>query len=252
MEPLQLLEYVFLFALGASLGSFYNVLVYRMPRGMSIVSPPSSCPHCGQRIRWYDNIPIISYLLLRGRCRHCGGKISIRYPLVESSTGLLAVLCRLRFEDWLLSLIFFVFFSVLLVASLIDWDTFILPDSLTLGGLGFGLLTSFVRQDFSLQESLMGAVAGGGSFLLIYLYYTKLRKMEGLGFGDVKLMAFIGSVAGIWGVMYAVFLGSVLGLLYALPIIIRNRSLQFAVPYGPFLSMGVFVGVFLDLKRLFF
>ena len=180
-----------MFALGAVLGSFYNVLVYRIPRGMSIVSPPSSCPHCGAKIKWYDNIPIVSYLLLRGKCRHCGGRISPRYPLVEAFTGLLAVLCRLRFEDIFSSLIFFVFFSILLVASLIDWDTFVLPDSLTLGGLGFGLVVSFFRQDFSLKESLFGAFVGGGFFLLIYLYYTKLRKMEGLGFGDVKLMAFI-------------------------------------------------------------
>ncbi len=251
MEALQLLEYAVLFVLGAVLGSFYNVLVYRIPRGMSIISPPSSCPHCGARIRWYDNIPIVSYLFLRGRCRHCGGRISLRYPLVEAFTGLLAVLCRLRFEEPFLSLVFFVFFSILLVASLIDWDTFILPDSLTLGGLAFGLSTSLLRGDFSLQESLLGALVGGGSFLAIYLYYTKIRKMEGLGFGDVKLMAFIGSVAGVWGVAYAVFLGSLLGFLYAVPVILKNRSLQFALPYGPFLSMGVFVGILLDLKRVF-
>ncbi len=237
--------------LGASLGSFYNVLVYRIPRRISIVSPPSHCPHCGKKIRWYDNIPILSYFILRGRCRHCGGRISFRYPLVEAFTGILMVLCRLRFEEPLLSLIFFVFFSILLVASLIDWDTFMLPGSLTLGGLAFGLITSLLRKDFSLQESLLSALVGGGSFLLIYLYYKKLRRIEGLGFGDVELMAFIGSVAGLWGVLYAVFLGSVIGLLYALPIIVKNRSLQFAVPYGPFLSMGVFWGVLLDLKRFF-
>ncbi len=252
METLQLLEYVFLFLLGASLGSFYNVLIYRIPRGISIVSPPSHCPQCGQRIRWYDNIPIVSYLILRGRCRYCGAKISIRYPLVEAFTGFLAVLCRVRFEEPFLSFVFFVFFSMLLVASLIDWDTFILPDTFTLGGLAFGLVVSVFRQDFSLKESLLGAFVGGGIFLLIYLYYTKLRKIEGLGFGDVKLMAFIGSVAGLWGVIYAVFLGSLLGLLYALPIILKNKSLQFALPYGPFLSLGVFLGIVLDLKRFFF
>jgi len=248
---LQLVEYVFLFWLGASLGSFYNVLIYRMPRGLSIVSPPSHCPYCSQRIKWYDNIPIISYLILKGRCRHCGAKISIRYPLVEAFTGFLAVLCRVRFEEPFLSLVFFVFFSILLVASLIDWNTFILPDTFTLGGLVFGLVVSVFRQDFSLKESFLGALVGGVLFLLIYLYYTKLRKIEGLGFGDVKLMAFIGSVAGLWGVVYAVFLGSLLGLLYALPIIVKNKSLQFALPYGPFLSLGAFLGIVLDLKRFF-
>ncbi|MEN3027844.1 MAG: prepilin peptidase [Aquificaceae bacterium] len=249
MEALQALEYAFLFAFGAILGSFYNVLIYRLPRNLSPISPPSRCPHCGQRIRWYDNIPIISYLLLRGRCRHCKGKISLRYPLVETASGCLAVICRLRFEEPFTSFVFFFFFSLLMVASLIDWDTFLLPDSLTLGGLAFGLFTSLFRQDFGFTEGLTGALVGGGSFLLVYLYYTKLRKMEGLGFGDVKLMAFIGSVTGVWGVLYAVFLGSLFGLLYALPIIVKNRSLQFAVPFGPFLSLGTFVGILSDLKN---
>ena len=246
-----MLEYVLLFVLGASLGSFYNVLIYRLPRNMSIVVPSSHCPACGRSIRWFHNIPILSYLLLRGQCAYCGTRISIRYPLVELASGLLAVLCRVRFEDYMTGFVFFVFFSILLVASLIDWDTFLLPDSLTLGGLAFGLISSVFRRDFSLYDSLLGALVGGLSFLLIYLYYTKLRKMEGLGVGDVKLMAFIGSVAGIWGVAYAVFLGSLLGLLYALPIIIKNRTLQFAVPYGPFLSIGVFLGTFLDIKSFF-
>lgn len=245
---LQALEFAFLFILGAVLGSFYNVLIYRLPRGISLISPPSHCPHCGKSIGWQDNIPILSYLLLKGRCRHCGAKISPRYLMVEVVSGLLAILCRVRFEEALTSLIFFIFFSILLVASFIDWDTFILPDSLTLGGLAFGLLTSLFREDFSLTESLTGAFLGGFSFLIVYLYYKKLRRMEGLGLGDVKLMAFIGSFAGLWGVLYAVFLGSLLGLLYALPIIVKNKSLQFALPFGPFLSLGVFLGVFLDLK----
>lgn len=252
MEPIQVLEYVFIFAIGLALGSFYNVLIYRLPRNISLLSPPSHCPHCQKRIRWYDNIPVLSYLLLKGKCRHCGEKIPIRYPLVELSTGLLALLCKIKFEDLFMSSLFFLFFSILLVASLIDWDTFTLPDSLTLGGLALGLLTSPFRQDLSIKESLFGAFLGFFSFFLIYLYYTKLRKIEGLGFGDVKLMAFIGSAFGVWGVIYAVFLGSLLGLLYALPIIVKNKSMQFALPYGPFLSLGVFVGTMLNLKDFFF
>ncbi|MCX8075396.1 MAG: prepilin peptidase [Aquificaceae bacterium] len=247
----QLLEYALLFVVGSVFGSFYNVLIYRIPRGISILSPPSRCPHCGVNIRWFDNIPIISYLILLGKCRHCKGKISLRYPIVEATAGILTVLCRLKFEDFLTALVFFVFFSMLLVASLIDWDTFTLPDELTLGGLVFGLLSASVRTDFSLAESLTGALTGAGIFLAIYLYFKKIRKTEGLGFGDVKLIAFIGSVAGVWGVIYAIFLGSIFGLLYALPIIMKSKSLQFALPFGPFLSLGTFVGVFLDVGRWF-
>lgn len=252
MEPLQVLEHAILFVLGAALGSFYNVVVYRLPRGMSIISPPSHCPHCGKNIKWYDNIPILSYFLLKGKCRYCAKKISIRYPLVEAFTGALAILCRLISKDPFHSLILFIFFSILLMASLIDWDTFTLPDSLTLGGLVFALITSPFRQDLSLKDSTVGALVGGCLFLLIYLYYTKLRGIEGLGFGDIKLMAFIGSAFGLWGVIYGVFLGSLFGLLYAIPLILKNRNMQFVVPYGPFLSLGVFVGTLLDLKSWFF
>ena len=240
---------VFLFLVGISLGSFYNVVIYRFQRGMSLLFPSSHCPVCKHSIKWYDNIPIISYLLLRGRCRYCGTRISLRYPLVELSTGVLALLCTIKWGITLSALVFFIFFSLLLILSIIDWDTFTLPDSLTLGGLAFGILTSLIREDFHILDSLLGAFVGGFSFLLIYLYYVKFRRMEGLGFGDVKLMAFIGSIVGVKGVLYSVFLGSFLGLAYALPIVIRNKSLQFAIPFGPFLSLGCFWGMFLELDR---
>ena len=252
MELLQVLEYTFLFILGAALGSFYNVVIYRLPRNISIISPSSHCPNCGKKIKWYDNIPIISYFLLKGKCRYCGHSISIRYPLVEAFTGILAVLCRSFFNDLFLSLLYFAFFSILLIASLIDWDTFTLPDIFTLGGLLIALAVSPFREDISLRESILGTLIGGGIFLLIYLYYTKLRKIEGLGFGDVKLMAFIGCAFGVWGVIYAIFLGSLFGLLYAIPLIVKNRNLQFALPYGPFLSLGAFIGILLNLKEWFF
>ncbi len=246
---MEYFQHIVYFVIGAVLGSFYNVIIYRLPRGMSIVKPSSHCPACGTPIRWYNNIPIVSYLLLKGRCAYCGASIPLRYPLVELSSGSLAVLCALKWQEPISALVFYVFFSILLVASLIDWDTFTLPDSLTLGGLAFGLISSLFREDFSFVDSLVGSLSGAVPFLLIYLYYVKLRRFEGLGFGDVKLMAFIGSVGGVWAVAYGVFIGSVLGLLYALPLVIKNRSFQFAVPYGPFLSLGCFLGLIFDLKR---
>ncbi|WP_448584130.1 prepilin peptidase [Thermocrinis sp.] len=237
--------------LGAVLGSFYNVLIYRLPRGISIVNPPSHCPKCQSPIRWYDNIPIISYILLQGKCRNCKSKIPLRYPLVEAISGFLAVLCYYKWGFSLSAFVFYAFFSTLLVLSMIDWDTFSLPEPIMLGGVLFGFITSVFRSDFSLFDSFVGALSGALPFWLIYLYYTKIRKMEGLGFGDVELMAFIGSVAGIWGVISAVFLGSVIGLAYTLPIIIKHKSTGFAIPFGPFLALGCFLGVFFDLKRLF-
>ncbi|SHK55508.1 prepilin peptidase [Thermocrinis minervae] len=236
-------EYVLLFVIGSVLGSFYNVLIYRIPRGMSIIRPGSSCPKCGSSIKFYDNIPIISYLILRGRCRYCGEKISLRYPVVEFLSGALACLSYYKWGATFEAFVYFVFFSLLLILSFIDWQTFTLPDSLTLGGLAFGLITSFFRHDLRFPESLLGSLLGGGLFLAIYLFYVKVRKMEGLGFGDVKLMAFIGSVGGPWAVIFSVSLGSILGLLYAIPIILKHRSFDFVIPYGPFLSLGAFLGL---------
>jgi leader peptidase (prepilin peptidase)/N-methyltransferase len=243
--------YIFLFLLGAVLGSFYNVLIYRIPRGMSIVKPPSHCPSCKTPIKWYNNIPIISYILLRGKCPNCSAKISIRYPLVEAFGGFLAVLSYYKWGFSITALGLYAFFSLLLVLSLIDWDTFSLPEPLMLGGTVLGVITSVFREDFSLYESLLGILAGALPFLLIYLYYKKVRKFEGLGFGDVELMALIGSWTGIWGVISAVFLGSLFGLLYVLPIMIKHKSMNFAIPFGPFLALGCFVGVVFDGWRFF-
>ncbi|MEZ0361437.1 MAG: prepilin peptidase [Hydrogenobacter sp.] len=242
------MDYLALFLLGSILGSFYNVLIYRIPRGESIIDPPSHCPKCGTKIKWYDNIPIISYFLLKGKCRECSAPISLRYPAVEVLSGFLALLSYAKWGANLEGIVMFVFFSLLLILSFIDWDTFLLPDSLNLGGLAFGLFTSIFRNHFNLLDSILGALIGGVTFFFIYIFYVKVRKMEGIGFGDVKLMAFIGSVTGVWGVVYAVFLGSLFGLVYALPLIFKYKNLSFAMPYGPFLSMGCFVGVMLHDK----
>ncbi|MCS7083691.1 MAG: prepilin peptidase, partial [Aquificaceae bacterium] len=176
---------------GASFGSFYNVVAYRLPRGMSIVSPPSHCPACKSTLRWYHNIPVISYLFLRGKCAFCSYKVPIRYFLVELFSAFLAVFCYFRWGLSVEALLMFVFFSLLLIGSLIDFETFTIPDFVTLGGLLLGILSSPFRSS-GLFDSFLGALLGGGSFLAIYLFYVKVRKIEGLGFGDVKLMAMIG------------------------------------------------------------
>ncbi len=237
------MEYLIAFLVGISLGSFYNVLIYRLPRNISVIFPSSKCPSCGHRIRWYDNIPILSYLILRGRCRYCGDRISLQYPLVELASGALAVFSLYRWGLTPDGILLYSFFSALLVASLIDLRFFIIPDVITIPGTVGGILTSPLRAETPLLESVVGAVAGFGISFVIYIYYVKVRKMEGLGFGDVKLLAFIGSFTGIYGVLSALFLGSLIGLIYALPSIIRNRTVSFAIPFGPFLSLGCFVGI---------
>ncbi|WP_457600657.1 prepilin peptidase [Hydrogenivirga sp.] len=246
------MDYLAVFLLGLVLGSFYNVLIYRLPRNVSVVFPSSHCPECKHRISWYDNIPIVSYLILRGRCRHCGAKISLQYPLVELSSGLLALY---SYYKWGLSpeaLIYYAFFSALLVASLIDLKFFILPDVITLPGIVLGLGSSFLRSDITPVQSVVGALTGFAIPFAIYIYYVKLRKMEGLGFGDVKLLAFIGSVTGVYGVFTGLFLGSLFGLVFALPSIVRNRNTQFVIPFGPFISLGCFVGVVFKERILSF
>ncbi len=246
------MDYAVVFIFGLALGSFYNVLIYRLPRNISVVFPSSHCPECKEPIRWYDNIPILSYLILRGRCRNCGARISLQYPLVELTSGLLAVLSYHRWGISYEALFMYVFFSALLVLSLIDLKFFILPDVITLPGIGVGLLSSLLREDMTFLESLSGAVVGFLIPLGIYIYYVKVRKMEGLGFGDVKLLSMIGAFTGIFGVLSALFLGSLAGLIFALPYLVRNRNLQFAIPFGPFLSLGCFLGVLFKERILGF
>jgi leader peptidase (prepilin peptidase)/N-methyltransferase len=237
------MEYLIALLVGLILGSFYNVVIHRLPEGKSVIFPPSSCPKCGSRIRWYDNIPLLSYLLLRGRCRDCGATISIRYPIVELSSGLLAVLSLWLWGTSLEAILHYLFFSSLLVMSIIDLKLFILPDEINIPGIFISLAVSFFRHDITPLESLLGASLGFGLPFLIYIYYVKVRKMEGLGFGDVKLLTFIGAFGGVYGVLASLMLGSLLGLMYALPFLIKNKNLQFVIPFGPFLSLGCFLGI---------
>ena len=203
---------IFFFVLGAIIGSFLNVCIYRMPRNESIVRPGSRCPGCGTPIRFYDNIPIVSYLILRGKCRKCGQAISIRYAAVELLT---AVLFAVLF--WLFGLsielaIALVFACLLIVISLIDLEFLIIPDILSLGGLGLGILLSFFRRpDFWIIDALLGVLLGGGILYAIAKLYELVRKAEGMGGGDIKLLAMIGAFCGWKGILFALVSGSVIG-----------------------------------------
>lgn len=239
------------FILGCVFGSFYNVVIHRLPSGQSIVRPASRCPACGNAIAAYDNIPLLSYLFLGGRCRNCKTSISFRYPLVEGLSGLLALLLFRRYGLHPQVFIEFMFCSLLLIISVIDIDTGLIPDVLSLSGIVAGFALSFFTPRLSWLDSLLGIVLGGGIFYLIAKGYELIRRKDGLGGGDVKLLGMIGAFIGWPGVAFTILVSSVVGTIIALPLMWRSgKGLGASLPYGPFLAFGAVSYIFWG--RLFF
>ncbi|NLI83092.1 MAG: prepilin peptidase [Deltaproteobacteria bacterium] len=233
------IQQCFVFALGSCLGSFFNVVIHRLPAKLSIVHPASRCPRCGNPIAFYDNIPILSYVVLMGRCRHCKTPISPRYPLVEAITGGAALYL---FREYGFSPQFFgefLFVSLLTLIAFIDLDTFTIPNVLSLPGIAAGLAFSFFTPRLSWQDSLVGVLLGGGFLYAIAVAYHFLRRQEGMGGGDIKLLAMIGAFLGAAGVLFTVMVASVAGALAGIAVMKRRRTgLTAMVPFGPFLSLG--------------
>jgi len=226
--------YFIYFLLGLVTGSFLNVVIYRLPRGESIVSPPSHCPECGHELSPWELIPVISFALQRGRCRECGSSISIRYPLVEMVTGLIFLFNAYFFIEGALIATGIILGALLLALSMIDIDRQILPDKLTLLGLALGLIISFIRPDIHPLTAVAGVFAGGG-FLFVIAFVSR----GGLGGGDIKMMAFVGSFIGPALVMLAIFLGAFIGLLANIPGLISGQvGLKSRMPFGPFLAVA--------------
>ena len=252
----ELLTYLVLFVIGLCLGSFTNVIIYRLSERENlkgILTGQSYCPNCKKPIEWYDNIPLISYLVLKGRCRHCGWKIPLRYPVVEFLGGITPVVIYFLFHQygWITVISYTLFVYLLIAISFIDWKTFEIPDELSVGGTVVGLILSFFRPDLSPAESFLAALAGAGLVVLIILVYVRLRGILPLGFGDAKLLAMIGAFEGFGGVYCAIFLGSLIALLFFVPQILRNKNLQFAVPFAPFLAIGAVLGLLCKYFNLF-
>lgn len=243
---------IFFFLIGSVIGSFLNVCIYRIPREKSIVSPPSACPGCNKPIRPYDNIPIISYIMLRGKCRDCGTKISMRYPLVELLTSVLFVFMYRNFGKSVFPFFTFelisllVFVSLLIAISFIDLDFQIIPDILSIGGLVLGFILSIFRPffrnidpKFGIIDSLLGILIGGGLLFAIAWLYQFFTKREGMGGGDIKLLGMIGAFCGWKGVLFSLVSGSVLGTLIGIPLMLaKGAGTKYAIPFGPFLSLG--------------
>jgi len=230
---------------GAIVGSFLNVCIYRIPRGESIVFPGSHCPHCQRPIPFYDNIPLVSYLLLKGKCRHCQGSISVQYPLVEGVTALCSFLLFSRFGISWSYFFYFLFLASLIVITVIDLFHQIIPDVISLPGIGVGLIASLILPQHTLLNSLMGTLLGGGSLFLVATFYQWLFKREGMGGGDVKLLAMIGAFLGWKAVVLTILAGSLIGSIIGIIVmVVKGKDMKYAIPFGPFLSLGATLALF--------
>ena len=251
-----------LFLFGIVFGSFGNVVIWRLPRGESLSHTGSHCPNCETPIAWYDNVPLLSWALLRGKCRTCKAPISARYPTVELLSGLLWLAAGVRFGFTLVTLAAVTFFYLLLLLAFIDWDTMRLPNALVGLLAALGLAGAVVAQFTGLAivpllspgsgwlseplvAALVGAVASAGIVLAIALIYSLVRKTQGFGMGDIKLLAAIGVFLGLYGLM-AMFLGTLIGAVYGVVSARRaNESLRHKFAFGPFLAVGaVLTGLF--------
>lgn len=265
---------VLAFALGASVGSFLNVCIHRLPEDRSVVSPASRCPRCETPIAWYDNVPILSWLWLRGRCRHCDAPIAVRYPVVELLGGLLAVAALVRLGPTPAGLLAFAFTAALLLITFIDVDHFFIPDEVSLPGIVIGLAVAPLPGGIGFVDALAGAAIGGGLLWLVAWSYEHVTGLEGMGFGDVKLLAMIGAFLGWQALPIVLLIASITGSLAGIVAIfgtrgragmarvrrtigpgallpyVRRRARTTAIPFGPFLALGAVVALYLPQLTL--
>jgi leader peptidase (prepilin peptidase)/N-methyltransferase len=236
--PLLVLVGVF----GLMIGSFLNVCIARVPRGESVVSPGSHCPNCNTPIQWYDNIPVLSYLALGAKCRACRAPISVRYPFVEITTAVAFVLQAIAFPDEPILLVSrLVFTAMLIVLFGTDYDTQRLPNVITLPGIVVGLVFSLFTRP-GIVASLIGAAVGAGILLAVRWIWRKLRGVDAMGLGDVKMLAMIGAFLGwrqIWVVLFVASLtGATVGVLLTMR---QGRSMQTRLPFGTFLAIAAYI-----------
>ena len=226
-------------------GSFLNVVIYRLPFGESLVTPRSRCPACCKLVASYDNIPVVSYLLLRGRCRHCRVSISIRYPGVELATSAASLLSFMRHGPSLEYLVELAFVAAMIALIFIDFDHQILPDSITLSGVVMGLALAWPRATITFIDALKGAALGASVLFLVSEAYFLLKKVEGMGFGDVKMMGMVGAFVAWKGVLLTLFLGSLVGSIVGVIVIQRSGGdMKTKLPFGTFLGMGAIVTMY--------
>jgi len=226
--------------LGACFGSFSNVLIYRLPRNLSVVGPRSFCPSCEKTVAWYDNLPVFSWLLLRGRCRHCSAPFSVRYLLVELAGAACVLIGIARFGWTIDGLSASFFLLILLDIAIIDWQHMVIPHTLTLAGMVMGLVLSIFGNP-GLSSALLGAAIGGGVILVVSYGYKLVRGVVGMGGGDVMLMAMVGVFLGPWGVPAVLFGGALFGTLYAVTAGRGRLAGAAKLPFGTFLAAAAVV-----------
>ncbi len=246
MPPLMMEIFAFLF--GSVVGSFANVCIYRLPRDLEIIRQPSHCSRCGVAVAPYDNIPILSFLLLRGRCRHCGTYFGLTHFLVELGVGGTAWYFYHQFGLTFFSFYYFALTTSLIVASLIDLEHRIIPDGISIPGIfiGLGIASAFsllgISWNVSWSESLLGVLLGGGLLWGVGVIYEHLTSREGIGFGDVKLLAFFGAHVGTAGVLGSLLFGSLLGSVVGVALLVAQRKgLRTPIPFGPYLCLGLLI-----------
>ena len=242
---------IYLFAIGACIGSFLNVCIYRLPEEKSIISPPSHCPYCKNKLKWYHNIPILSYIFLRGKCAFCGKKISIRYFVVEFLAGIFLIInyniYRFSFDFFFYS----IFIYLLLIVIFADLKYMIIPDEVSIGGIIAGFVLSFFSNSITFKDSIIGIIIGGGILYLVIILYYFATKKEGMGGGDVKLLAMIGAFLGYKSILFVIFAGSLIGTLIGVPfMLIKGKDKNFAIPFGPFLSIAAIIYLYEGEKIL--
>lgn len=240
------------FIVGLCFGSFLNVIVYRLPLEKSIVSPGSACPSCGTFLKFYDNVPVLSYLFLRGKCRSCNVSISIKYPLIELFIAIMIVLTYLRFGQSIISLQYAILNYLLVAAALTDlftafdaenFECGIIPDEITIGGVLIGIIFSFFTP-IGILNSLIGVAAGFSILYFPALLFKVLMKKEGMGGGDIKLFMLIGSFLGWQPLFFVLFISSLIGTLIGIPMILIKKDKGFMIPFGPFIALAAVLYIF--------
>jgi leader peptidase (prepilin peptidase)/N-methyltransferase len=257
LTDIVLIQTAIAFLAGLLIGSFLNVCVYRLPRDLSVVTPRSFCPNCDAMIAWYDNVPLLSYLILRGRCRHCAARIPLRYPAVELATAIAFAICAAAFGTTLIAVKFAVFAAILITLIASDFEERILPDEFTLGGIAVGLVFSaFVPMEpsfahlllgpylgsrwLSIGESAIAALVSSGLIWLMAWLYERIRHREGMGLGDVKMIGMIGAFLGLQSALLTLILGSLLGAVGGLifTLATRKNASTYELPFGSFLGLA--------------